>query len=95
MAGILRGVRGDGTQVNRDLNDFLVGQQIERVEMGAMTAEGYSVARLVLVGGDQVLIIPQMVEPAVTERSGLVAAIRFVFHPRRPRRIVIPGQFAD
>ena len=89
---ILRpGIRGDGTPVLRDLNDFLAGKEILRVDMGAATDEGYSVIRMRFRDGDQVLILPQPVDPEVTVQTGVRLAIRILFQPKKQRRIVIPG----
>ncbi len=99
MPVLLRHPRGDGTRYARELNAFLVGQTIRRVEPEVARAEGdagdLSVVRVHFESGDRLLVCPQRVEPAVRALTGLDLAIRFVFHPARPprgdRRILVPG----
>jgi hypothetical protein len=71
----------------------VVGKTITNIEYGAMTGDGMSVTKIVFEGGDQVLILPQMVDEALTVETGLRAAIRFIFQPRKHRSIIMPGQF--
>jgi len=76
----------DAAPINKDLREFLVGQEIANVESGAQTDEGYSVTRLTFRGGDSMLIIPMPVEPEVTRETGVKMVSMFVFHPKTAAR---------
>lgn len=86
----------DGSPVNRDLRDYLVGQEIEDVDYRAQTEEGWSVVKIRFRGGDEMLIVPQPVTDEQTrQRTGLSIALRFTFHPRYQRTLWTPGVSRD
>jgi hypothetical protein len=81
----------DSAPVNKDLREFLVGQQIKDVESGAQTQEGYGVTRMRFASGDSILIVPVPVDPAVTQETGVTMATMFVFQPRQGGRVWLPA----
>ena len=82
----------DGSPVSRDLNQFLVGQEIVSVQAGALTEEGYSVTRMLFHSGDQLLVIPAKVDPEVRREAGIELVTHFIFQKAKARKIWIPGQ---
>ena len=82
----------DKSPVNRDLNDFLVGQEITSIEAGALTEEGYSVTRIRFRSGDQLLVIPAKVDPQVTREAGIELVTHFLFQRRKTGKLWMPGQ---
>jgi len=82
----------DGSPVDRDLNELLYGQEITRVETGAQTEEGISIARMFFESTDQMLIVPMQVRPDIALETGVKLVTGFVFKKGKTGKIWIPGQ---
>lgn len=86
------GYRRDGSPEAVGMNELLAGETIDRVEMGAVSAEGYSVTKLVLRSGKTVIVTPLPVPDDVQRHTGVRWATAWaVFHPRGVGRILLPG----
>ena len=83
---------GDGSETDRQLKAFVVGQKMLGVERGAMSEEGYAVNRLVFEGESQALLLAQPMSEEIAAQTGVLTAVRLVFLGTQPMGIVTPGQ---
>ena len=86
-------VLGDGSETDRQLKAFVVGQKILGLERGAMSEEGWAVNRLVFEGESQALLLAQPMSEEIAARTGVMTSVRLVFLGTQPTGIVTPGQF--
>ena len=84
---------GDGSETDRQLKAFVVGQKILGVERGAMSEEGFAINRLIFEGDSQALLLAQPMPEETAARTGVMTAVRLVFLGNQPMGIVTPGQF--
>jgi len=86
-------VLGDGSETDRQLKAFVVGQKILSLERGAMSEEGYAVNRLVFERDSQALLLAQPMPEEIAARTGVLTSVRVVFLGTQPQGIVTPGQY--